>query len=206
MPWSREEFDQKQAEKKQRREERRASMRVASTRASAALDAVELGQAEVQALSNYRDTMDEGDAEEDPILKCIQWLLRPPKHPPKLWETFRRDEIASYIEDTRKGLVCISFLVPESLLYAWVRRRRPQYYGEKNGKGQRDGRGIAFWPDPPYGGGGVFTFPSTRTDRRLGFQSQARKELEGQRDGRGLDLSIMPFRPPQTHISQPRKS
>lgn len=156
MSRSREEFELKQAERKQRREERRASTRIAATRASENLNALELAQAEVQALNNFQQGLETGDeAEEDPILKCIQWLLRPPKHPPKPWETYRRDEIASYIEDTRKGLVCISMLVPEALLYAMTRRRRPQYFGEKNRKGLRDGRGIAFWPDPPYGGGGV---------------------------------------------------
>eukprot|EP00291_Cryptomonas_curvata_P014417 CAMPEP_0172152176 /NCGR_PEP_ID=MMETSP1050-20130122/681_1 /TAXON_ID=233186 /ORGANISM="Cryptomonas curvata, Strain CCAP979/52" /LENGTH=453 /DNA_ID=CAMNT_0012820447 /DNA_START=26 /DNA_END=1384 /DNA_ORIENTATION=- len=153
MPRSREEFEQKQAEKKQRREQRRASVRVSTIRESENLNALEMAQAEVQALNNYQAGLDDGEAEEDPILKCIQWLLKPPKHPPKPWETYRRDEIVSYIEDTRKGLVCISFLVPESLLYWMQRRRRLKYFGEKNSKGLRDGRGIAFWPDPPFGGG-----------------------------------------------------
>ncbi len=152
---SREEFEQKQAERKQRREQRRASVRVATIKASEKFDALEMAQAEVQALNNYQAGLDDGEAEHDPILKCIQWLLRPQKHPPKPWETNRRDEIVTYIEDTRKGLVCISFLVPESVLYWMNRRRRLRYFGEKNSKGLRDGRGIAFWPDPPFGGGGI---------------------------------------------------
>ena len=94
MPTTREEFEQKQAERKQRREERRASQRITAMRASQSLDAEELGKAEVSTLNGFQQSMDENEEQEtDPVLKCLAWLMRPPKKPPKPWDTYRREEI-----------------------------------------------------------------------------------------------------------------
>jgi hypothetical protein len=124
-------------------------------RASQSLDAEELGKAEVSTLNGFQQSMEENEEQEtDPILKCLAWLMRAPKKPPKPWETYRREEIASYMQDTKDGLMAISYLIPDTLLYRLKRRRWLRYYGEKNDKRLWDGRGVAFWPDPPFGGGG----------------------------------------------------
>jgi hypothetical protein len=93
--------------------------------------------------------------EKDPnkFFACIDWLMEKPRQPPPEWQTFRREELQTFISDMRFGFLSLMPKSYDTLLFQIRRNRRVRYWGDRDSKGRRDGRGICLWPDPPSGGG-----------------------------------------------------
>lgn len=96
--------------------------------------------------------MGEEEPKEGLLMGCLSWLMRPARVPPKVWETYRKEEIRQYIEDQRATVM--GRLATDGMLYRQIKHRRRTYIGDKDKKGRFEGRGICIWPDPPRGGGG----------------------------------------------------
>lgn len=85
---------------------------------------------------------------------CIEWCLEKPKAPLDEWQTYRSNEMQDFIKEKRRGLLYYMPKFYDTLLISYITRKRMYYWGEYDNKGERDGRGVCLWPDPPFGGGG----------------------------------------------------
>lgn len=85
------------------------------------------------------------------FLSFVKWLTAGPKVPPKVWETFRREEIENYVSERRSSL--IGKMWPETFYFKQMRNPKLRYWGDRDIYQQREGRGVCVWPDPPKGGG-----------------------------------------------------
>ena len=95
------------------------------------------------------------ESQKSGLMECLRWLFKGESAPPKEWKTYRREEIQNYISSKRE--IFIGRIFSEGLYYKSVQRKKIRYWGDYDGKGRRDGRGICWWPDPPLGGGGCHT-------------------------------------------------
>lgn len=97
---------------------------------------------------------DDGGANK--LTLCVEWLFEKPKQPLNEWQTYRRQEMEDYIKEMRRGLMSYMPKFYDTLMVKSITRTKMRYWGEYDGKGMRDGRGICFWPDPPHGGGETY--------------------------------------------------
>eukprot|EP00283_Hemiselmis_rufescens_P002385 CAMPEP_0173426848 /NCGR_PEP_ID=MMETSP1357-20121228/6204_1 /TAXON_ID=77926 /ORGANISM="Hemiselmis rufescens, Strain PCC563" /LENGTH=240 /DNA_ID=CAMNT_0014390573 /DNA_START=147 /DNA_END=866 /DNA_ORIENTATION=- len=84
---------------------------------------------------------------------CMDWIFETPKPPKKEWQTFRKEEITEYLKEMRRGILYYMPKYYDTMMFRKISRRKLHYWGEFDSKGERDGRGVCLWPDPPKGGG-----------------------------------------------------
>lgn len=105
------------------------------------------------ATQNFHSLEDEQS--ESLLVGCLSWLMRHSRVQPKVWETYRKEEIRLHIEDQRATIV--GRVLSDRMLYLKFKHRKRKYIGERDRTGRFEGRGVCDWPDPPRGGGGVLT-------------------------------------------------
>jgi hypothetical protein len=135
------------------RQEKRQQERAALAKAIENADAITIGLAELQDKHRREQEVDEQEQEEGFLVLFLNFILQRKKRPPPIWKTHRREEVEKYLKSAMSGL--LGHLVPSESFWYWkFSRKKMKYWGSRDSKGQRDGRGICLWPDPPYGGGG----------------------------------------------------
>lgn len=87
------------------------------------------------------------------IISFVRWVLRKDRRLPPPWMITRIEEVEDYLAMHTVGIMA---LMPKRFWYWWSARRSVQYWGDKDQYGAKEGRGVAYWPDPPKGGGETY--------------------------------------------------
>lgn len=85
----------------------------------------------------------------------VDFLLSRRPKPVPVWKSNRRDEIEAFLKRVNVGFLGM-LLRNDGFWYRRKARKRLDYVGDRDSTGSRDGRGVCYWPDPPWGGGGEF--------------------------------------------------